>query len=232
MPRGVHNLGRKRSEGFKRRVKSGIARTQAEGRPFGRKRERPLQGSVCEVCSKAFLWTRGGNSSIATHQRTGRFCSKGCLVKWLHKHRQLLPHAEEIKRLYWDDGKSLWEIARMFGVTSHSAVKTAMAKAGVARRPKKNIGKKSCIVEGCVKPTHKILHAGNHSPYGRRCKQHWNEHRAAIQKEYVSKRPDQRARRIAYARAYYKRTREARLAYAKVYRERINERVVSREIAA
>lgn len=224
-------LGRRRTAGFGKRVSEGMRRAIDAGQKFGQPRIHPIFDAVCETCQKEFKWTRGQYNGLS-HQTTGRFCRKRCLVKWLHKYRQLLPHANEIKRLYWDEGLSLWEIARMFGVTDQATVKKAMAKAGIPRRPKKNIGKKVCIVAGCGKTTHKIRHTNNGSPYGRRCKQHWNEHRAAIQKAYVAKRADQRERRVAYSREYYRRTREARLEYAKQYRKRIDERETSNIIAA
>lgn len=219
MPRGIHNLGRKQSEAQKRRVREGIARAIAEGRPFGSPRKHPIYHSVCEMCATPFRWTVGSAKGM-THQKTGRFCSKRCLVRWLHKYRQLLPHADEIKRLYWDEGLSLWEIARKFGVTDQSAVKKAMQKAGLPRRPKKHIGKTVCVVGGCGKPAHKIQHKGNGAWYGKRCKAHWLEHRASLQKKYVVAKPEQRAKRIEYSRNYYQRTREQRLAYSKEYREK------------
>lgn len=179
-------LGRRKTAGVGKRVSEGLRRARAEGKPLGQPRIHPIFDSICETCGKDFKWTRGQYDGMS-HQTTGRFCSKRCLVKWLHKYRQLLPHADEIKRLYWEEKKSLWEIARRFGVTDQSTVKKAMAKAGIPRRPKKNIGKKVCIVSGCGQRAHKIRHSNNGSPYGRRCYTHWKEHREQLGKSYYAR---------------------------------------------
>lgn len=180
-------LGRRPSAGVRKRVSEGLHRARARGKPLGQPRIHPIFDSVCENCERPFRWSRGEYPGMA-HQTTGRFCGKRCLVKWLHKYRQILPHADEVKRLYWEEGMSLWEIARKFGVTDQATVKKAMAKAGVARRPKKNIGKKVCIVAGCGKSTYKIMHTNNGSPYGRRCLQHWEEHRDQLAKDYYARK--------------------------------------------
>lgn len=109
-------------------------------------------------------------------------------MTWLHRYRQILPAVETIKRLYWDEGLSLWDIARRFGVTDAKTVRQAMEKGGIRRRPKGNFGKKICIAKDCDEPTFKIPHKGNGSDYGRRCEKHWKEHRKGLQLDYQKRR--------------------------------------------
>lgn len=198
-------LGRRRSPGFGKRVSEGLRRAQAKGKALGQPRIHPIFEATCENCHRPFKWTRGQYDGMS-HQKTGRFCSKRCLVKWLHKYRQLLPHADQIKRLYWDENKSLWDIARMFGVTDQSTVKKAMEKAGVPRRSKKNIGKKVCAVPGCGKTTFKITHSNNRSPYGRRCERHWLEHRKQLARDYYARHGGARRLQERIAEALFGKT--------------------------
>lgn len=186
MARGVHNLGRKRTEGFKKRVRAGIARAQGEGRPFGAPRRQPIRIGICEECAAKFRWTKG-RSKDNPHQTTGRFCSKRCLVRWLHKHRQRLPDAETLRRLYWDEELSLWSIANLYAIESHKSVSAAMEKAGISRREKRNVGLTQCAVEGCLEPAFKIKHSNNGSMYGKMCEGHRIAHRKQLAANYYAR---------------------------------------------
>jgi len=178
---------------------AGIRARQARGLRFGRSPTSIILAAICETCGKDFLWTTGGAREGAKSQTTGRFCSHPCLVKWLHKHRQILPDIEVIKKMYWEDGMSLWEIARKCGAKTHKAVEHAMKKAGIRRRPRRNTGKHVCVVEGCKNPTFKIVHSNNKSPYGRRCEKHWVEHRKALQLDYQRRKHNSPMCEIAQA---------------------------------
>lgn len=182
------SFGTKRSEGFKSRVKAGQQAVAAHGKRLGSAHVRMkhvVVAAICETCDKEFLWTAGYQQKAlgVKHQKTGRFCSKLCLVRWLHKHRTVLSNIEEIKRLYWDEGMTLWEIAHKYGMKTHKAVSAAMLRGGLRIRTKDN-GKKICIVRGCDKPTFKIIHPNNKSPYGRRCEEHWLEHRQKLYEDW------------------------------------------------
>lgn len=206
MTRGIHNLGRKRSEGYKRRLRAGIERIQAEGKPFGRTRERLIEVGQCEICSRVFKWTQGGAKNVR-HQKTGRFCSKRCLVKWLHQHRQKLPDAVTLQTLYEEHGLTTPEIAKRYGLLQPRSVGQALEKIGVKRRRSGPRNSGLCIEGGCDQPVYQIQHKGNGSWYGKRCHEHWLKHRAGLNKRYLQNNPAQREKRNEYMRGYHRKTR-------------------------
>lgn len=114
------------------------------------------------------------------------FCSQQCVVRFLHEKRRRIPNDPALLRsLYWDAGMTTVEMAALFGVSGPRTVGQAMQRMGVPRRPPGQSPERGCLVAECLAPVHKILHAGNGARYGRRCKQHWDEHRRTLAREYV-----------------------------------------------
>ena len=86
---------------------------------------------VAEIlgCSKRTVWKRLVEYGIP---RGAPGCNNPGLPKWLSDER-------ELKRLYWDVGWSLYDIAKM-AACSVNSVKTQMEIAGIDRRDSKEIG--------------------------------------------------------------------------------------------
>lgn len=116
-------------------------------------------------------------------------------------HGRIIPRDEALLRdLYWTQRKTSLEIAAMFNVT-HKSVLRVFRQLGIPRR---GVGKSRhdrCIE--CGKPVFKVRHAGNGALYGKRCKQHWNEHRAKLAKQEGQTTKGQARKRRLHARWYY-----------------------------
>ncbi len=119
-------------------------------------------------------------------------------------HGRFIPRNRRmLRRLYWKEQKTLTEIALLFDVT-HKSVARVFDQRDIPRRPRRS---KECKpIRGCIecgKPCFKVYHAGNGAWYGRRCKFHWDKHRAFLAKEEF-KRPEVAARkRREHHRWYY-----------------------------
>lgn len=115
-------------------------------------------------------------------------------------HGRFIPRdRRRLRSLYWTQQKTLPEIAAMFDVT-HKSVLRVFRQLGIPTRRKGQKPIRGCVV--CGAKVFKIKHAGNGAMYGRRCKRHWNEHRAKLAAEEC-KRPEVRERRRKELRRWY-----------------------------
>lgn len=115
-------------------------------------------------------------------------------------HGRVIPRDPDLLRaLYWEQAKTLPEIGVMFDVT-HKSVERVFRQLGIPRRRVGTAPARGCIE--CGAAVFKIKHATNGALYGRRCKEHWNKHRALLQKEDC-KRPEVRERRRREMRRWY-----------------------------
>lgn len=174
--------GRPASEETKTKIRRGIARRQALGLPFGRQPTRPLREYACPNCGKTFV-------AVLDPRERRRFCRKSCLTNWLHSYIRRVPKdAALLRRLYWEEGMTTVEIGERYG-TGHRTVIDTMENLGIPRRPAHGPRRvKYCIVEGCTEPVYKIRHRSNWSMYGRRCLNHWTEHRRHLADTYALKK--------------------------------------------
>lgn len=115
----------------------------------------------CDNCGSSFSYRR---------KEVQRFCNKGCLVRWLHKYRQILPDGGTLRHFYIDENMSTPAMARLFGVSDPHAVRQALLKAGVKLR-RKTVPNK-CKVSGCDRTPQKKVHPINGSVYGTMCAEH------------------------------------------------------------
>lgn len=81
--------------------------------------------------------------------------------------------------LYWTRNMTVAQIAQQFGC-SYSTVRNRMVALNVPRRPREGFSRvTTCIVAGCDRPPHKMLHVKRGYRYGRRCRAHERVHHAA-----------------------------------------------------
>lgn len=152
---------------------------------YVRERPRIWFSGVCATCGKAFArwWSQT--------QPQPRFCGMHCAARERARIRARAKvgddaHVEaELLRLYWKEYKSTPAIGRLWGV-DHKLVQSWMRRFGIPRRKKGQTLYVSCRVAGCREPIHRINHAGNRASYGRLCKRHFLQHRAALRRHYKS----------------------------------------------
>lgn len=118
-------------------------------------------------------------------------------------HGIVIPRDPELlRRLYWDENRSMVEVAAMFGVT-HRSLGRVLTEMGIPRRKRRAKGQSrwfKCIE--CGEPTLKIRHATNGSLYGRRCKECRRQHYNKLAREYI-KTPTVATKREKYMRRWY-----------------------------
>jgi transposase len=177
MKRVGRNLGKKYSEGRKRRLQMQIARLHAQGRRFGVPPDprTHVETRVCELpeCGKEFQF----KVFASTDPKTGRYCCQ----RHAQRHSAILRRAVPgdyalLFDLYHTKGMSTVEIAKMFGA-EHHAVIARMRDFGIARRKVGHSRKWICAREGCHAPVLKLKHPQNGSTYGTLCGPHYREHR-------------------------------------------------------
>lgn len=118
----------------------------------------------------------------------------------LGNHGIIIPRDKKLlTRLYWKEIKSLPEIAVMFGV-NHKSILGVFRELDIPRRKVGHSRNSKCVVCGAL--VHKIKHSNNGSLYGKRCKKHWNQHRAKLAAE-ERKIPKVRQSRINQCRRSY-----------------------------
>jgi predicted nucleic acid-binding Zn-ribbon protein len=101
--------------------------------------------------------------------------------------------------LYWKEQRTLTELAAMFDVT-HKSVHRVFEQLGITTRSKSKKINRGCIE--CGKRVFLVWHAKHRVWYGRRCKSHWNKHRAALAKAEFN-RPGAREKKQAHMRRWY-----------------------------
>ncbi len=118
-------------------------------------------------------------------------------------HGIIIPRdAALLRRLYWEENRSLVEVAAMFDVT-HKSLSRVFDELGIPKRKRRTKGQSrwfKCIE--CGEPTRKIRHATNGSLYGTRCRLCRRLHYNSLAREYV-KKPRVKAQRDQYMRRWY-----------------------------
>jgi hypothetical protein len=146
-------------------------------RPTGWTRGRLPFRAVCRACHRPFHYSR------LPSQPERVCCSGACALELGRVNLRKLPAPEVVANLYWVQRMSIPAIARKYGL-QHQNVWLYMKRHGIKRRSKgsKAGGERNCIE--CGRPVFKILHKANGSRYGRRCRFHWNLHRAKLGRIY------------------------------------------------
>lgn len=152
---------------------------------YVRERPRIWFSGVCATCGKTFArwWSQT--------QVQPRFCGMHCAARERARIRARAKvgndkHVErELWRLYWKEYKSTPAIGKLWDI-NHKLVHSWMRLFGIPRRKKGQTIHATCQQAGCQEPIGRITHAKNASYYGRRCKRHFNQHRAALRRHYKS----------------------------------------------
>lgn len=118
-------------------------------------------------------------------------------------HGIIIPRNKKLlHRMYWNEKKSLVQIASLWGVNPNSLARV-FDELGIKRRKRRTKEAhpdRGCII--CGAQVFRIRHAGNGTLYGRRCKKHWNEHRANLVREEC-KFPEFKAKRKRWHERWY-----------------------------
>lgn len=177
MKRVGRNLGKKYTEGRRRRLREQIARLRTEGKTFGVPPDprTHIETRVCGLssCAKQFQF----KVYASTDPKTGRYCCQNHAVLHIAILRMVIPDSYDLLfDLYHTKGMSTVEIARMFNA-EHHAVLTRMRYLGIPRRKVGHSRNWVCAKQGCKRLVFKLKHPQNGSTYGTLCEAHYREHR-------------------------------------------------------
>lgn len=185
-------LGRKRTEGQKRRQREGILRAIADGKPFGCK---PDPYTHCEnrTCQ---LPTCGVEFSFRVRPKTDPSAGKYCCQKHSILHvailRMKVPDDYDLLfDLYVTKRMSTPEIGAMFD-TTHGAVRHRLKYLGILTRKVGHSRHVTCTKQGCIDPVFKLKHPQNGSMYGTKCEKHYWEHRKFLRVSWYSRKQQER----------------------------------------
>ena len=132
-----------------------------------------------DKCDRPFFWKRYRNEAAR------KFCSRECV--WATRpakgQPRKLPPTAEVLRLYFEEMRSTVWIGRKYG-TSFGNVAACIERAGRKLRP---VGThavpKTCKIEDCQNPPHRMIHATNGVEYGTLCLKHRTEHYRRLNRE-------------------------------------------------
>ena len=177
MKRVSRNLGKKYSEGRRRRLQMQIARLRAQGRRFGVPPDprTHVETRTCHLpsCAREFQF----KVYAATKRKAGRYCCQRHATLHTAILRRVIPDSYDLLfDLYHTKGMSTVEIAQMFSA-EHHAVIACMKRLGIPRRKVGHSRKWICAKQGCDVPVFKLKHPQNGSIYGTLCEKHYWEHR-------------------------------------------------------
>jgi hypothetical protein len=94
--------------------------------------------------------------------------------------------AEELRRLYEDEGLGVIAIGEIFGV-EHRTVAHRLHRIGVKVRRAGMIRRTTCCEPDCHLPVHSVKHKTNGYYYGKRCRLHWIVFRMMVNQRYNDK---------------------------------------------
>lgn len=163
----------------------------------GKKCGRPQTGKhmrlTCRVCRKKFEYYVRPNyrpkccSLKCGHVYMGR--SKSARPKWLTKDR--------LYEMYWGQNKTAPEIVKSLGLRLHStSVIFWLKKDGTPRRVSNWRTYTHCIVDGCGRPRFELRQHVTGRPYGRLCKEHYNEREARNARIWKHQQHEQRGKEL------------------------------------
>ncbi len=124
MPTGIY----KRTPEMAAKMKAGIKARQAKGLPFGKQREWTKGNGTC-YCGATFTFKKYANKPDKI------YCGVVCHMKIEREKRRKVPSDRELLyRLYVTEKKSLWQIAQIFGCTTHKTVSRHLILLGIPLR--------------------------------------------------------------------------------------------------
>lgn len=185
-------LGKKWSEGRKKRQRKAIAAAIAGGQKFGSPRN-PLTHVETRICQ---LPTCGIEFPFLVRPKTdpgaGRYCCQKHAVKHVSILRMKVPDDYDLLfDLYVTKRMSTPEIGAMFD-TTHGAVRHRLKYLGIPTRKVGHSRHVICKVKGCDEPVFKLKHPQNGSMYGTRCEKHYWEHRKFLRVSWYSRKQRER----------------------------------------
>jgi hypothetical protein len=168
--------GRKQPPAVRRRISLGLQKRKEQGLPVGQPRKNPILDFVCLNCGAEFKDTKGNKNRTA--------CSPACAVALAQKANQKLPDDNKVVELYLS-GLTQTEIGQRYGVR-HNAVGWVLKRAGCPIR--KTHTRPRCKEQGCKRPVYRTWHPKMQVWYGTQCKEHRDEWRRKLNREYQRKR--------------------------------------------
>jgi len=139
----------------------------------------------CEECDMSF--TRKHREGYPPQ----RFCGMHCAAIYRARIMVRARFGDDAQiestlwQLYWKERKSTVQVGLLFGVP-WGTVRGWLKRFGIPVRRKGNTILLTCRKDGCREPIHRLTHAGNRASYGRLCKRHFRQHRAALKRFYKS----------------------------------------------
>src|SRR5262249_42472299 len=105
-------------------------------------------------------------------------CQPHALRHTQESRRKLQIDTATLRRLYLDERRTQVQIGRIYGV-GHHVIGLLLRQRGITTRRGGGWGATHCIVDGCSAPIYKAKHTSGYR-FGRRCLEHWQEHRRSF----------------------------------------------------
>lgn len=181
-------LGKKYSEGRRKRFRENIERLKAEGHKFGLSLDprTKFETRICELpsCGKEFTFKITPKTDPI---KRGHYCCQKHAIQHVSVQRMQVPaDFDLLYDLYVVKNMTTPEIGTMFGV-GHQAVRHRLLDVGIKAR-KVGISRYTiCVETGCDKPIYRIKHKTNGSWYGKRCFEHFTAHRKRVCADYAKR---------------------------------------------